>query len=61
MRSKYHYKSLLENQNILDSPDLSNWTSDDEDSAKSDSTGFGEDTFEVCEYTSLLITSESLK
>ena len=66
-RSKYRYKSLLKNQKTLEylgftkplKPDASE--SDDEDSGKSDSTGFGEDTFEVCEYTSLLTIPESLK
>jgi hypothetical protein len=57
-QSKYRYKSLLENQKTLEDlgftkpikPD----TSDDEDSGKSDSSGFGEDTFEVCEIYELI-------
>ena len=51
-RSPYHYKSLLKDQQTLENvgftkivkPD----TSEDEDSKESDSSGFGEDTFEVC-------------
>jgi hypothetical protein len=55
-QSKYRYKSLLKDQKTLENlgftkvikPDTSN--DDSEDSSESDSSGFGEETFEVCEY-----------
>jgi hypothetical protein len=54
-RSKYHYKSLLKNQKTLEDLgftktlklEASESDDDSEDSGKSDSSGFGEDTFEV--------------
>jgi hypothetical protein len=59
-RSIYRYKSLLENQKTLEDlgftkplkPDASD--DEDRDSGKSDSSGFGEDTFEVCEVYELI-------
>ena len=57
-RSKTRYKSLLENQKTLEdlgfTKPLKPDASDDEDSGKSDSSGFGEDTFEVCEIYELI-------
>ena len=58
-RSRYRYKSLLKDQQTLENvgftkivkPD----TSEDEDSKESDSSGFGEDTFEVCQIYIALI------
>jgi len=57
-RSKYRYKSLLENQKTLEDLEFTKPlkldASDDEDSGKSDSSGFGEDTFEVHEIYNLI-------
>lgn len=58
-RSRYRYKSLLKDQQTLKNvgftkivkPD----TSEDEDSKESDSSGFGEGTFEVCQIYITLI------
>ena len=55
-RSKYRYKSLLENQKTLEDLGFTKPldASDDENSGKSDSSGFGEDTFEVREIYKLI-------
>jgi len=57
-RSKCRYKSLLENQKTLEdlgfTKPLKPDALDDEDSGKSDSSGFGEDTFEVREIYELI-------